>query len=205
MSSSEPHCTSKDNAHPCSQVSREDREAQMGQRGLVVWMTGLSGAGKSTIAFALEKMILGFGKASFVLDGDVLRNGLCGELGFSPEDREENLRRASHVAALMADAGIIVIASFISPYQRMRDKAKEIVGEDRFVEIHVHASLEKCEERDPKGLYKKARSGEIPDFTGISAPYEAPQNPALCLQTERIGVFTCVDSTWKFISSRTRI
>jgi adenylyl-sulfate kinase len=177
----------------------------MGQRGLVIWLTGLSGSGKSTIAYALEKRIIGLGKTAFVLDGDILRNGLCSELGFSPEDREENLKRASYVAAIMADAGIIVISSFISPYQRMRDKAKEIIGEDRFVEIHVHASLEECEERDPKGLYKKARNGEIQQFTGISAPYEIPKAPDLCLQTERIGAFTCVEATWGFVSSRTNL
>lgn len=164
-------------------VGRADRERLLGQRGCVAWLTGLSGSGKSTLAHAIERTLLASGRLAYVLDGDNLRHGLCGDLGFSAEDRQENVRRAGEVAALLADTGAIVLCSFISPYRKDRDGVRKAVGEGRFLEIHVDASVAVCEQRDPKGLYKKARQGLIPEFTGIDAPYEAPLTPELRVDT----------------------
>ena len=155
----------------------------MGQRGCVVWFTGLSGSGKSTLARALEERLVSSGHLVYVLDGDNIRHGLNCDLGFSPEDRNENIRRIGEVAALFRDAGIVVLTAFISPYRADRDLARQAVGEDRFLEVFVDAPLATCEERDPKGLYVKARAGEIPEFTGLTAPYEEPPNPALVVNT----------------------
>jgi len=165
------------------QVARTDREAQWGQQGVTIWLTGLSGSGKSTVAVAAEKMLHDKGKATYILDGDNIRMGLNSNLGFSPEDRTENIRRIGEVAKLFTDAGIIVFTSFISPYRGDRDQVREIMGEDDFVECYVSTDLETCEGRDVKGLYKKARAGEIPEFTGISAPYEEPLSPELVIDT----------------------
>ena len=165
------------------QVARTDREAQWGQRGVTIWLTGLSGSGKSTVAVAAEKLLHDKGKATYILDGDNIRMGLNSNLGFSPEDRTENIRRIGEVAKLFTDAGIIVFTSFISPYRADRDQVREIMGEGDFVECYVSADLETCESRDVKGLYKKARAGEIPEFTGISAPYEEPLKPELVIDT----------------------
>ncbi len=165
------------------QVSRTDREARLGQRGATVWLTGLSGSGKSTIAVAAEKALADAGHLTYILDGDNIRQGLNSNLGFSPEDRTENIRRIGEVGKLFTDAGIIVFTSFISPYRADRDSVREIMGEGDFVEVYVAASLETCESRDVKGLYKKARAGEIPEFTGISAPYEEPENAELVIDT----------------------
>ncbi len=164
-------------------VTTEETEARLGQRGAVVWLTGLSGAGKSTIARALERGLFDEGRLVVVLDGDNVRHGLCGDLGFSQKDRQENIRRVAHVAELFRRAGMIVIVAFISPYRVDRDRARSLVPAGRFFEIHVATDVKTCESRDPKGLYAKARRGEIPDFTGISAPYEPPSAPELVVDT----------------------
>ncbi|GAB4137625.1 MAG: hypothetical protein Fur0037_02870 [Planctomycetota bacterium] len=164
-------------------IGPRERGLLLGQRGCVVWLTGLSGSGKSTIAHLVEEELFRRGRLAFVLDGDNLRHGLCADLGFSAKDRAENIRRAGAVAALLADAGAIVLASFISPYAADRARAREAVGAERFAEVHVDAPLSTCEQRDPKGLYRKARGGEIQSFTGIDAPYEPPAAPDLALRT----------------------
>jgi adenylylsulfate kinase len=165
------------------QVARTDREKLLSQKGVTVWLTGLSGSGKSTIAVAAEKALADRGRLTYILDGDNIRQGLNNNLGFSPEDRTENIRRIGEVGKLFTDGGVIVFSSFISPYRSDRDAIREIMGEDDFVEVYVAASLETCESRDVKGLYKKARAGEIPEFTGISAPYEEPENAELVIDT----------------------
>ncbi len=166
-------------------VSRPDRELLLGQRGATVWFTGLSGSGKSTIAVGAEQALVETGRAAYVLDGDNIRHGLNSNLGFSPEDRTENIRRIGEVAKLFTDAGVLVFASFISPYRADRDAVRALMEKGDFVEVFVDASLETCEGRDVKGLYAKARTGEIPEFTGISAPYEPPERPELVLDTNR--------------------
>jgi len=167
------------------QVSAQQHQQLLRQRAVTVWFTGLSGAGKSTLSYALEKQLHALGFACFVLDGDNLRQRLNRDLGFSPADRTENIRRVAEVAALMNDAGLIVCTALISPYREDRAMARSIIGSTRFIEVHVSTSLQVCEERDPKGLYDKARAGSIPHFTGISAPYEEPQQPGLCIDTAR--------------------
>lgn len=164
-------------------VTQEEREQVLGQKGCVVWFTGLSGAGKSTVARRVEQLLLERGTTTYVLDGDNLRHGLNKDLGFSPADRTENIRRVGCVAQLFADAGIVCLTAFISPYRADRDAARALLPEGRFIECHVATSLEACEERDPKGLYEKARSGVIPNFTGVSAPYEAPEKAELVIDT----------------------
>lgn len=177
-------------------VTREAREALAGHRGACVWLTGLSASGKSTIAFTLAQQLHAQGVRTFVLDGDNLRHGLCRDLGFSAEDRAENIRRASAVAALMVEAGIVVIAAFISPRRSMRADARAAVLEGRFVECHVDCPVEVCAERDPKGLYARAMAGEIRNFTGIDAPYEPPETPELVLDTVSPGATpaSCADA-----------
>lgn len=164
-------------------VSREERENINGHKGATLWLTGLSGSGKSTVANLLEKALWERGVRSMVLDGDNVRHGLNKDLGFSPADRTENIRRIGEVAALFTEAGIVNVTAFISPYRDDRDMVRKTVAEGHFLEILVECDLEECERRDPKGLYKKARAGEIPEFTGISAPYEAPNNPELVVNT----------------------
>ena len=178
------------------------RDQRNGHRGAVIWFTGLSGAGKSTLAMRLEKRLFTRGRQVYVLDGDNVRRGLTADLGFSPEDRAENIRRVSEVAALFADAGIIVITAFISPYRADRERARG-ASPGTFHEIFVKADLATCEERDPKGLYKKARAGKITDFTGISAPYEDPVNPELVVDTSSHSVDHCVDLIAEYIDSQT--
>ncbi len=175
------------------QVSRTDRENLLGQRGVTIWLTGLSGSGKSTIAVAAERKLADEGRLTYILDGDNIRQGLNSNVGFSPEDRTENIRRIGEVAKLFTDAGAIVFASFVSPYRADRDAARAIMSEGDFVEAHVAASLETCESRDVKGLYQKARAGEIPEFTGISAPYEEPEKPELVIDTNGQTVDESVD------------
>jgi len=165
------------------QVTRTDREKQHGQSGCTIWLTGLSGSGKSTIAVAAEKALHQRGKFTYILDCDNIRHGLNSNLGFSPEDRTENIRRIGEVSRLFTDAGAIVFTSFISPYRADRDQVRDIMADGDFVECYVAADLETCESRDVKGLYKKARAGEIPEFTGISAPYEEPTSPELVIDT----------------------
>ena len=169
-------------------VSKEEREALLKQKGVVLWFTGLSGSGKSTIANEVAYKLHQMGKLTYVLDGDNIRHGLNKDLGFSPEDRNENIRRISEVAHLFADAGVIAMTAFISPYRKYRNFCRELVGDRRFIEIYCKASLDTCEQRDPKGLYKKARAGEIKDFTGINAPYEPPENPELVIDTDEDSV-----------------
>lgn len=160
--------------------------------GCVVWLTGLSGAGKTTIASATEDLLRNEGRAVCVLDGDSLRRGLCSDLGFSPEDRQENIRRVGEVARLFADAGVVCIVALISPYRRDRDRARAAVPVGRFIEVFVNSPLEVCERRDPKGLYARARAGTLKDFTGVSAPYEPPVGPELELHTDQLEVTECV-------------
>ncbi|MCZ6464715.1 MAG: adenylyl-sulfate kinase [Proteobacteria bacterium] len=169
-------------------VSRAERERLLGQRGVTVWLTGLSGSGKSTIAVAAEKKLVEAGRTAYVLDGDNVRHGLNSNLGFSPDDRSENIRRVGEVAKLFTDAGMIVFTSFISPYRADRDRVREAMNDGDFVELYVEADVETCEGRDVKGLYAKARAGEIPEFTGISAPYEAPERAELVLDTRSQSV-----------------
>jgi adenylylsulfate kinase len=175
-------------------VSRAERNKNLGQKGATVWFTGLSGSGKSTIAVALEQVLLQRGKHAYCLDGDNVRHGLNKNLGFSAEDREENIRRIGEVARLFADAGLIALTSFISPYRADRDKARALHDDDAldFIECYVHCPLDVAEERDPKGLYKKARAGEIKGFTGIDDPYEEPLNAELVLRTDQHSVAECV-------------
>ena len=168
-------------------VRTRDREAVLGQRGCVVWLTGLSGSGKSTVARAVEQRLVEAGHAAYVLDGDNVRHALNADLGFTPADRAENIRRIGEVAALFADAGLITIVAFISPYRRDRDRVRTRVAPGRFIEVHLDAPLHVCEARDPKGLYRRARNGEIPEFTGVSAPYEPPQNPELRLNSGELS------------------
>ncbi|MGD9509513.1 MAG: adenylyl-sulfate kinase [Geminicoccaceae bacterium] len=182
-------------------VTREARSGRNGHKGAVLWFTGLSGAGKSTLALALERELFAKGYQVYVLDGDNIRAGLNANLGFSPEDRAENIRRVGEVASLFADAGFIVISSFISPYRSDRERARA-AAKDVFHEIYVRASLEACESRDPKGLYKRARKGEIPEFTGISSPYEAPDQPDLVVATDEMPVDECLATLIRYVEGR---
>jgi adenylylsulfate kinase len=166
-------------------VTRARREAQNGHRGAILWFTGLSGAGKSTLAHEVEEHLHRMGCHTFVLDGDNVRHGLCGDLGFSAEGRVENIRRIGEVAKLFMEAGVIVLTAFISPFRADRDKVRAMVQAGEFVEIYCRCPIELCEQRDVKGLYKKARTGEIKQFTGISSPYEAPDKPELDVDTSK--------------------
>jgi adenylylsulfate kinase len=170
------------------EVDREARAAAHGHRGAVLWFTGLSGSGKSTIGHRVERMLIERGAFAYVLDGDNVRHGLNSDLGFAPEDRVENIRRIGEVARLFADAGGLVLSAFISPYRTDRDRVRGLMGPGEFVEVFVDTPLEICEARDPKGLYKKARAGEISNFTGLDAPYEVPENPEVHLETANISV-----------------
>ena len=183
-------------------VTTADRERLLGQNGGVVWLTGLSGSGKSTVARALETRLASLGVASYVLDGDGLRTGLNAGLGFSEADRRENVRRAAQVAAILRDAGLVAIVSLISPHASERNRARELVGADRFTEVFVDAPLEVCEGRDPKGLYRKARAGEISAFTGVDAPYEPPSRPDVVLRTAEEGVEACVSRLLEALRAR---
>lgn len=183
-------------------VAPVDRERLLGQRGAVVWLTGLSGSGKSTIAYAVEKELAAGGHACYVLDGDNLRHGLNRDLGFSPQDRSENIRRVAEVARLFNEAGLIVVTAFISPYLQDRQRAREIIGVDRFVEVFVDVPLPVCEARDVRGLYKKARAGLIAEFTGVSAPYEPPPLPQLHLHADSMTVPQTVQQVLDHLRSR---
>jgi adenylylsulfate kinase len=167
-------------------VTQEDREQLHGHKGAVVWFTGLSPSGKSTIAHHLEKILYEMGCSTYVFDGDNVRHGLCSDLGFSPHDRAENLRRIGEMTKLFVDAGILAITAFISPYRKDRDRIRDLVGKDRFFEIHVSCPLDICAERDQKGIYARARAGIIKDFTGVSAPYEEPTQPLLTVHSDLI-------------------
>lgn len=167
-------------------VTRAEREQLHGHQGAVLWFTGLSGSGKSTVAGALEQALHQLGVSTYLLDGDNVRHGLCRDLGFSDADRKENIRRVGEVAKLMVDAGLIVLSAFISPHREERQMVRDMVGEGRFIEIFVDTPLAICEARDPKGLYKKARAGELRNFTGIDAVYEAPERPEIHLDGEQL-------------------
>jgi adenylylsulfate kinase len=175
-----------------SSVNRAARAHQKGHRSAILWFTGLSGAGKSTLANAVNSALFEQGLACYVLDGDNIRHGLCTDLGFSDADREENIRRIGEVAKLFLDAGVVVLTAFVSPFRANRDKARALVEAGDFVEIHCAADLGVCEERDTKGLYAKARAGTIKDFTGISSPYEAPEQPELRVDTGTQSLDDCV-------------
>jgi adenylylsulfate kinase len=183
-------------------IERKDRQQLLGQRGVTLWLTGLSGSGKSTVAVAAEKALVERGHLAYVLDGDNVRHGLNQNLGFSPEDRTENIRRVAEVAKLFTDCGVLVVTSFISPYRADRDAARALFAPGDFVEVHVSTALETCEARDPKGLYKKARAGQIPEFTGISAPYEAPERPELVLDTGSLSVEESVGALLRFLEEK---
>lgn len=163
------------------EINKDTRGQSLGQKPRVLWLTGLSGSGKSTLANLLEKKLHEKGKHTYLLDGDNVRHGLCGDLGFSDKDRVENIRRISEVAKLFVDSGMVVLTAFISPFQADRDFCRNLLADDEFIEVFVDTPLEVCEQRDPKGLYKKARSGEIKHFTGIDSTYEAPQSPEVHL------------------------
>ena len=182
-------------------VTRNDRQRLLGQRGVTVWMTGLSGSGKSTIAVLLEQMLIARGRLAYRLDGDNVRHGLNKNLGFSAEDRAENIRRIGEVAKLFTDAGVITIVSFISPYRRDRDAVRALMAGGDFVEVYVKASVEAAERRDPKGLYKKARAGEIKGFTGIDDPYEEPTNAEVVLETEKQSAEESVEQLYQFLKA----
>ncbi|WP_439861186.1 adenylyl-sulfate kinase [Pseudomonas sp. MBLB4136] len=188
MNSRLPYFTSQ-NARP----TREQREQMNGQRGQVFWLTGLSGAGKSTLAYAAETRLHHLGRRCVVLDGDNIRYGLCADLNFTPEGRRENLRRAAEVAKLFVESGMLCIAAFISPTHQDREMVRGIIGPGDFSEIYLECSLQACESRDAKGLYKRARKGEIENFTGISSPYEPPLQPNLTLPTERLPLESCLE------------
>lgn len=183
-------------------VSPADRGAILGQRGCVIWLTGLSGSGKSTIARRLEQSLIAGGRLAYVLDGDNVRHGLNGDLGFTPDDRQENIRRLAEVAALFADAGLLTITAFISPYRRDRQLARDKAGPGRFVEVFIDTPLEVCEQRDPKGLYRKARAGQIEQFTGIDAPYEPPTEPEIPVQTAGRDVDECTNEIIDCLAGR---
>lgn len=184
------------------QVTPEERRLHAGQQPATVWLTGLSGAGKSTLAYALERQLMQAGRSACVLDGDNLRHRLNSDLGFSAQDRQENIRRSAEVARLMNDAGLIVICAFISPLRADRDMARNIIGDSNFFEIHLSTPRAVCEERDPKGLYQKARAGLIPEFTGVSAPYEAPLLPILALDTAALSLDECCERLLGHLSPR---
>jgi adenylylsulfate kinase len=171
-----------------TEITLEMREAQQGHQGCVLWFTGLSGSGKSTVATALQKELFSRGYRVYILDGDNVRHGLNADLGFSDADRTENIRRIGELAKLFMDAGVITITSFISPFIKDRNRVREILPSGKFIETYVKAPLKVCEQRDPKGLYKKARNGAIKDFTGIDSPYEAPENPELTIETHKYKV-----------------
>ena len=182
-------------------VTRERRENRNKNRGAVVWFTGLSGAGKSTIAHSLEEHLFQTGCLSYVFDGDNVRHGLCSDLGFSAEDRTENIRRIAEMCKLFVDAGVIALTAFISPLHSDREMVRKLMGED-FVEVYCRCPIEVCETRDVKGLYKKARAGEIKDFTGISAPYEVPENPDLVIDTDKISLEKSVEQVMDLLIER---
>jgi len=183
-------------------VTRERRQQQNNHKSVILWFTGLSGAGKSTLAHCVEESLHQLGCRTFVLDGDNIRHGLCGDLGFSVEDRSENIRRIAEVSKLMMEAGVITLTAFISPFRSEREKARQIFPHGEFLEIYCKCPIEVCEQRDVKGLYKKARAGEIKNFTGISSPYEEPINPELVIETARHGLEACTQQVIDMLEER---
>ncbi|MCE7785513.1 adenylyl-sulfate kinase [Staphylococcus xylosus] len=193
--------TSKNITWHASEVTKEERQQRKNHKSAVIWFTGLSGSGKSTISVALEKALYDQQVHTYRLDGDNVRHGLNKNLGFSPEDRTENIRRIGEVSKLMVDAGLVTVTAFISPYQADRDVVRELLAEDEFIEVYASCSLDECEARDPKGLYQKARSGEIQGFTGINAPYEEPQNPEIVIDTEQYSVEDAVTQIIEYLKT----
>ena len=193
-----------ENIHPISHrlLSREDRERALGQRSFVVWLCGLSGSGKSTLAIALERRLHADGKHVYVLDGDNMRNGLNKGLGFSDEDRRENIRRIAEVSKLFADAGLIAINSFITPTAELRALARSVIGKDRLLEVYVKASFETCQQRDVKGLYAKVAQGLVPNFTGKDSGFEEPMDSDLVIDTEKQSIEESLDTLYRFIAAR---
>ncbi|MBU0615652.1 MAG: adenylyl-sulfate kinase [Nanoarchaeota archaeon] len=179
-------------------IGKKGREKLLGQKAVLLWFTGLSGSGKSTIASGLQKKLMAEGKLCYILDGDNIRHGLNSDLGFGAADREENIRRIGEVGRLFVDAAVITIVSFISPYKKDRDKVRSLLGK-HFIEVFVKCSIDECEKRDPKGLYVKARNGEIPDFTGVSAPYEEPLNAEIVVDSDRLSVEECVSRVYDYL------
>lgn len=193
--------TQENNIYPIydKMMTRADKEALLGQKGMMIWFTGLSGSGKSTIALSLERELDKRGVLCRILDGDNIRSGINRNLGFSKEDRVENIRRIAEVGKLFVDTGIVTIAAFISPTNQLREMAAEIIGKDDFREIYISTPLSVCEQRDVKGLYARARRGEIKDFTGVSAPFEAPEHPALSLDTSKLSLEEAVNQVLQLI------
>ena len=187
--------------HP-TPVTAGERAARHGHPGLIVWFTGLSGAGKTTLSTALERKLFTGQRLVYLLDGDILRTGLCRDLGYSAADRHENVRRAGEVARVIADAGFIVLAAFISPFRKERDDIRAAMPPGKFIEVFVNAPLATCELRDTKGLYKKARANQLPEFTGISSPYEPPQNPELELRTDLDSIEACLQKLVAAVDGR---
>ncbi|WP_147802575.1 adenylyl-sulfate kinase [Alkalicoccus halolimnae] len=185
-----------------SKVTKEDRQKQHGHEGAVLWFTGLSGSGKSTVSVEVEKALHQEGLHTYRLDGDNVRHGLNSNLGFSPADRTENIRRIGEVSKLMSDAGLITLTAFISPYKEDRGQVRNVLEEGEFIEVFVKCGLDTCEERDPKGLYKKARSGEITGFTGIDAPYEEPVDPEITIETDKETLEASVEKIVSYIKAR---
>ena len=183
-------------------VSTAERAARHGHSGLIVWFTGLSGAGKTTLSTALERKLFSANRLVYLLDGDILRTGLCRDLGYSAADRHENVRRAGEVARVLADAGFMVLAAFISPFRAERDAIRAALPAGKFIEVFVNAPLATCETRDVKGLYKKARANQLPEFTGISSPYEPPLAPELDLRTDRDSIEACLDKLVAAVEAR---
>ncbi len=183
-------------------VTRQRREQMNGHRGAVIWTTGLSGSGKSTLCHAVEEQLHQRGCRTYVFDGDNVRHGLCGDLGFSPEDRNENIRRIGEMAKLFLEAGVIVLTAFISPYRAQRQWVRSLVGAENFIEVYCHCPVEVCEQRDVKGHYRRARAGEIKEFTGISAPYEEPEQADLVLDTAKASLDECVEQVLALLSER---
>lgn len=185
-----------------SEVSKENRQQLKHHKSAIIWFTGLSGAGKSTISSALEKELFKKGIHTYRLDGDNIRHGLNKDLGFKQEDRKENIRRIGEVSKLLVDAGLLTLTAFISPYRADRDQVREMVEADEMIEVYVKATLETCEARDPKGLYQKARNGEIKDFTGIDAPYEEPINPEIILDTNQLDITESVTLIMEYLENK---
>jgi adenylylsulfate kinase len=183
-------------------VTRADRERLNGHRSVIIWFTGLSGSGKSTLAHAVEERLYELDCRAFVFDGDNVRHGLCGDLGFSAHDREENIRRIGEMTKLFLEAGVIALTAFISPFAKDRHKVRELAGDGDFIEVYCRCPIEVCEQRDTKGLYRRARRGEIPEFTGISSPYEIPENPELTVATGEMPLEACVDQIIAYLRQR---
>jgi adenylylsulfate kinase len=183
-------------------ISKKDRILMNGHQSFLIWFTGLSGSGKSTIANKVEYALHNRNIRTYALDGDNIRKGINNDLGFSPGDRSENIRRIGEISKLFIDAGVVVLAAFVSPYKKDREAVKSIVGKNNFVEVYINTSLEECEKRDVKGLYKKARRGEIKDFTGINAPYEAPESPDIEIKTEQFNIDQSVSKIMDYIRQK---